>query len=66
MADKFRNRALDDLPADLELATRPQPKPADPTRVRTCAVCGQSYDAKNLAEVDHHGPDAHEPLPHQG
>lgn len=35
-------------------------------RLRACPVCGQSYDTKNLAEVDHHGPDAHAPLPPQG
>lgn len=63
MADKsFRNRALDDLPVDLELATRPQPKPVDPHRFRTCAVCGQDYDSRDLQLVDHHGPNPHERL----
>jgi hypothetical protein len=63
VADKvFRKRALDELPADLELATRPQDKPVDLARYRTCDVCGQDYDIKNLQHVDHHSPAPHAPL----
>ncbi|HYD89076.1 MAG TPA: hypothetical protein VEA80_16485 [Vitreimonas sp.] len=49
------------LPPELEERTRPAN--ASQPDMRTCPVCGQTYDARLLAQVYHHDDGPHEPLP---
>jgi hypothetical protein len=34
----------------------------EPTRLRVCEVCGQTYDIEKLDEVFHHAPEPHDRL----
>jgi len=48
------------LPPEIEERTRPA-NPSKPD-MHTCAVCGQTYDARSLAQAYHHDEQPHEPL----
>lgn len=50
------------LPPDLLESVGARRRPKTARKLKTCAVCGQSYDLNNLAESFHHDPDPHEPL----
>lgn len=54
-----RTNAIAELPADLELATRPKERPAGFKQPSICAVCGQTFDLEDLAQAHHHNAEPH-------
>jgi hypothetical protein len=53
------------LPPIEELAKLQPRKPGRPD-MRTCAVCGQRFDARDLSLLVHHDSEPHKPLIRKG